>query len=318
MAGLNVCVGIDAGTDTSKLGYADSLGTRIIARLEEFDPLMLREESEIFFDEPVFYCIVAVNSGGRKEDIRKKVLSSGFTDTSIITSHEAMSLTLGDKDKVLVYDFGASRSEFVVFGGREVIESVIVPDVCGSEFDKVFAEYLADRRLMKAVDGSLVREARRIKHMLSENESMTWHGLEIMREEFGRLIHFSVKRAGHTAQRLLRVHKPGRFVLSGGCAKIPAVREVFADMGAELQEDIIAEGASLKARALGRESRKESGNAGNASGLRELRAGMIELEDRLTRRQKDRIYMLFRQAEGINDAGIIAILENMLREIRQA
>ena len=56
----------------------------------------------------------------------------------------------------------------------------------------------------------------------------------------------------------------------------------------------------------------------NAARLRELRAGMLELEERLTRRQKDRVYAMFRQAEGINDAGIIALMENMIREIRSA
>ncbi len=50
--------------------------------------------------------------------------------------------------------------------------------------------------------------------------------------------------------------------------------------------------------------------------LRELRAGMLELEDKLTRRQKDRVYSLFRQAEGINDAGIITLMEGLICDIK--
>ena len=54
MAGLNVCAGIDAGSSCSKLAYSDNLGTRILARSDGQDFMTLREEAEIFFDEPVF------------------------------------------------------------------------------------------------------------------------------------------------------------------------------------------------------------------------------------------------------------------------
>ena len=317
MAGLNVYA-LDAGTDTSKLGYSDSLSTRIIARLEGFDPVALREAAEIFCDEPVYSCVIAVNPGVRHDVIRSKALSSGFTEAAIITTHEAIITALNHNGKVLVYDFGASRSGLVVLEGQKVIESIAVPDVCGSSFDRIFAEYLADRRLMRSCDEAVIREARRIKHILSENESVMWHGLEILRTDFERLIHFSIKRAGHTVQRLLRVHKPERFILTGGCANIPIVRKIFADMKPEIQEDIIITGVSLSARNTGRTARRAVNHSDTASRLKELRAGMIELEDKLTRKQKDRIYMLFRQAEGINDAGIIAIMENLLREIRNS
>lgn len=314
MAGLNVCVGIDAGSSASKVGYSDNLSTRIIARLEGLDLLLLREEAEIFFDEPVFSCVVAVNSGVRHEDIRARAGACGFREVNIITAHEAMGLALSDE--ALVYDFGASRSELTVLDGDDVLESVIVPDVCGSVFDGVFVEYLAERIRVSASD-ALLREARRIKHVLSEEESIMWHGVEVFRTDFDRLIRFSVKRAVHTADRLIRVHRPERIILTGGCANIPMVREEFSGFGVE--PDIIAVGASLKARTVSKSvgSEKKSDAVDMSARLRELRANIIELEDRLTRGQKDRIYMLFRQAEGINDAGIIATMENMMQEIRQ-
>ena len=178
MAGLNVYA-IDAGTDTSKLGYSDNLSTRIIARLDGFDPLSLREEAEIFCDEPVFSCVAAVNPGTHHENIRAKILASGFTEAEIIPAHEALITALNYPGKVLVYDFGASGSRLVVLEGHEVLESVIIPDVCGSGFDKAFAEYLAERRLLRSVNEAVIREARRIKHVLSEDEVLKWHGLGI-------------------------------------------------------------------------------------------------------------------------------------------
>ncbi|MBQ9434289.1 MAG: hypothetical protein IJU26_08750 [Synergistaceae bacterium] len=45
---------------------------------------------------------------------------------------------------------------------------------------------------------------------------------------------------------------------------------------------------------------------------------MLAIEDRLTCRQKDRVYALFRQAEGIHDSGIISLMENLIREIKNA
>lgn len=311
MAGLNVCVGIDAGSSCSKLGYSDNLSTRIIARPEGFDLLRLREEAEIFFDDPVYSCVVASRDG----DIRAE--NSGFRDVNIITQHEAMCTALGKSGRVLVYDFGASRSELVVIDGHEVLDSVIIPDVCGSVFDGIFAEYLAERRLIDDVDDALLREARRIKHVLSQEENTMWHGHNIAREDFVRLVRFSIKRAGHTAGRLMRVHSPVRFVLTGGGAEIPAIQEIFAEFRPEIQRDIVVVGASLKAKETGKENKRSAmPKTDTSSRLRELRAGLIELEEKLTRPQKDRFYLLFRQAEGINDAGIIAIMENLIREIK--
>lgn len=307
---LSAYVGIDAGSSCSKLGYSDNLSTRVIARLDGFDATALREESEIFFDEPVYSCVIAANPG---VNLRASAELSGFRDIEIITSHEAIITALNYHGRALVYDFGASRSEFVVLNSHEVIECVNVPDVCGNNFDQVFADYLADRRL---TDNPDLREAKRIKHVLSTEENIMWHGINIFREDFTRLVRFSIKRAVHVADRLSRVHKPERFILSGGGVNIPEVINAFADMTPEIAPDLIVTGSSQIARTLSRDARKNTKPADTAPRLRELRAGIIELEERLTRAQKDRIYMLFRQAEGSNDAGLIAILQNMIYEIK--
>ncbi|MBR1657703.1 MAG: hypothetical protein IJ697_04470 [Synergistaceae bacterium] len=317
---LNASTGIDAGSVSSKLAYADNLGTRIIAEAEGFDVLRLREEAEIFFDEPVFSCVIAVSEGlgsRRVDALKNSAMTAGFREIELMTSGEAMSLGLGNGARTLVYDFGASGSNFAVIEGGEILERV-TGDVSGGMFDKIFAEYLCERRLLKKIDSHLLSEARRIKHILSESKSRLWHNVEIFREDFERLIYFPVKRSLLTFKRLKRVWKPERFVLTGGCVKIPLVQEFFE--GAEIIDGLIVKGAALKALELTRRNRHEILKAvtDNSSKIRELRAEILGIEEGLTRRQKDKLYIMFRQAENANDAGILAIIGNMIREIQNA
>ena len=314
---MNVCVGIDAGSSCSKLAYSDNLGTRIIAGSEGFDFLTLREEAEIFFDEPVFSCVIAINDetpSRQRENLRTKAVSSGFRDVEIIGGFEALSLGLGNEARTLVCDFGASSCRMTVIEGWEVLENAAV-DVGGDFLDTAFSEYLAERRLMKKPDDTILREAKRLKHILSENDSRLWNNMEILREDFTRLAYFPMLRASHTAKRLRRVWKPERFVLTGGGAKIPMVREIFST--AEIVDDVIVKGASLRALMLTKQEARKN-IADTVSRMRELRAEILRIEEGLTRSQKDRLYILFRQAEGMNDAGIITMMENLIREIRNA
>ena len=318
LSGLNICVGIDAGSSCSKLAYADNLGTRIIARCDGFDPLELREQAEIFFDEIILSCVIAIPDGlqsRRKDSMILQAEKSGFRDVHTITAQEAMCLGLGDDSRTLVCDFGASGFRAVIIEGGSVLDSAVIADVCGDEFDRSFAEYLRERRRMKKVDAELLREAKRIKHILSENDSRLWHNMTISREDFTRLAHFPVKRAYHTVSRLLRVWQPERFILTGGCAKIPAVREIFG--GAEVIDDVIVRGAAAKALSLTKQEVRKN-VTDTVARMREIRSEILKVEEKLTRSQKDRLYILFRQAEGINDAGIITLMENLIREIRNA
>ena len=316
-AGLNVCAGIDAGSECSKLAYSDNLGTRILARSEGLDFLTLREEAEIFFDEPLFSCIIAVKDDmplRQREAVRLKAVSAGFRDADIIGQFEAMILALNDESRILVCDFGASRCDFVVIDDNEVIDNDSC-DVGGIMFDKIFAEYLRELRTLKKVDDSLMSEAKRIKHILSNEESRLWHNATILRDDLERLIYFPVKRASHTLCRFMRVFRPERLILTGGCANIPLVREFFT--GAEIIDDIVAKGAALKGLAISKQEAKRN-IADNAARIRTLRGEILRIEDGLTRSQKDKLYILFRQAEGINDAGIITMMENLIREIKNA
>ena len=311
MDSLSVCAGLDAGSYESKAAYSDGLGTRIIARREGFDLRGLREECEAFCDEPVFSCVVAADSVVRAE-------GSGFTEIHELAQSEAAILGLGRDGKNVVYDLGASGCRMYVLDSRAVLESVKVDDVCGNMFDAEFAEYLAERYGVEKVD---LRDARRIKHELTGQEVTVWHECKIYRYELERIIHFPVKRTARVLQRLCRVYKPEGVILTGGSVKILEVWKVLAEVSGftpEYRGNLIVEGAAMRARELQKGSRQTRRKIDTGAKLRELRAGMLELEDKLTRRQKDRVYSLFRQAEGINDAGIISLMEGLLREIRNA
>lgn len=308
-----MCVGIDAGSYESKLAVSDGLGTRIIARVPGFELVSLREEAEAFCDEPVFSCVVAGSLRVRSE-------MSGFTDVHTITPDEAIALALGRESRNVVYDLGASGCRIYALEAHELRESAAIEDVCGGVFDEQLAGYLADRF---GLDNRPVSEARRIKHELTEQESTIWREVRIYRYEFERLIHFHVKRTARVLQRFCRVHKPECVILTGGSIKIPEVWKTLAEVcsaGPEYRGNVIAEGASLLARTIqkegDREARRHEVQAG--ASMRELRAAMLELEDKLTRRQKDRLYSLFKQAEGMNDSGITSMMESLLREIRDA
>lgn len=320
-AGSNVNVGIDAGSSASKLAYSDYLSTRVLARLEGFDVLALREEAEAFFDDMIFACVIAIPenfTSRQRDEVSVKAKFAGFRDVNIISAYEAMNWELASDEKILVYDFGASKSDIVVLEGDEILEDVNINDICGNKFDEIFAEYLRERKLL---DEPPLKEARRIKIILSENKSRIWHNIEILREDFERLIYFTVKRASHTAQRLMKVYKPARMILTGGCANIPIVRKIFADelnISPEVDLNVIVKGAAKKALALSKEALRRRESVNVAAGMKKIRGEFLALEDKLTRPQKDRLYLLFKQAEGINDAGIINLMEKLINEIREA
>lgn len=313
MADLSVCVGIDAGSCESKLAYSDGLGTRIIARLEGFDLTALREEAEAFCEEPVFSCVVSADSGVRAD-------GTGFTEVCGIPQSEAVILGLQREGRNIVCDLGESACRIYVVEEHEVIDREEISDFCGKSIDRDFEEYIADRFTLNPKDLNISAETRRIKHALTENYFAVWREVKIFRDELERLIHFPAKRTTRVIQRLCRVHKPEGLILTGGSVKIPEVRRVIAEvlgMTPEYRENLIAEGAAAKAREIQKVSaRKLTDKPDTAARLRELRADVLAIEDKLTRRQKDRVYSLFRQAEGINDAGIITLMEGLIRDIK--
>ncbi len=217
---------------------------------------------------------------------------------------------------------GASACRIYALDEREVIDRENITDFCGKSIDRDFEEYIAERFRFAAKDPNISADTRRIKHSLTENDSAVWREVRVFRYELERLIHFPAKRAARVLQRFVRVHKPEGLILTGGSMKIPEVWRVFgevAGMTPEYRGNLIVEGAAAKAREIQKDSvRKMTDSFDTAARLRDLRADVLAIEDRLTRRQKDRVYALFRQAEGIHDDGVIALMENLIREIQEA
>lgn len=320
MTDLNVNVGIDAGSHTSKIAYDD----KKIAGLEGFDLLKLREESEVFFDEPVFSCVIALPDAftrKQRDDIIFDAKKSGFKKIDVITSHEAIINALRENGRVLVYDFGASKSDIIIFDGdKKILDNEIFNDISGNEFDNVFAQWLSERFTLNLIDEKILRgHAGKIKINLSLNDFVIWRDVYITRDDFERLIRFTVKRALHTVERFITCYRPRKFIMTGGCSEIPLVKKIFDGLNIETEfnADLIAQGAAVKARSLSKENRSTD-KSGTASKIRELRGELMELEDLLTRKQKDRLYFLFKKAEGIltNDPALITLMENLIKEVR--
>ena len=300
-----------------------SISKRLIETRKERDLTLddaAKLEAEGFFDEPVFSCVAAVPENFtrvQRDNLRVRAKASGFDNIEIIPEHEAIILALGGKGRTLVYDLGASACRMFMLDGSELAESVIIEDVCGREFDQRLRDYLIERFSVESIDaGDVVR----IRNALSAESMTTWRETRILREELERLIHFAVKRTARVLARMERVHRPEKIILTGGCVKIPCVWTTLAgtlSITPEYRGNLVAEGAAFRAKALQKGTR-QSKKADNSARIRELRADIIGLEEKLTRRQKDRVYAMFRQAEGINDSGVIALMESMIRDIRNA
>lgn len=319
---LNASAGIDPGSHSSKIACSDSNGEKIIDTLKNFNLIELREAAEIFFDEPVFSCVVAMPSGytnRQRDEIIFLGRKAGFKNLNVISSNEAINLVLEASSSSLVYDFGASRSEIKIFEAGKILADEIISDVSGNEFDKIFAAWLSERFNLNLIAPQVLLEhAEKIKITLSSEPSVSWRGVEIFREDFERLIFFMIKRALHTVERMAKIFRPENFIITGGCSEIPAVKKIFCEkFNFEFIEGLIAKGAALEARRLSKDNKPHERQEAAAK-IRELRAKIIALEDFLTRPQKDRLYFLFRQAEGINDPNIIILMENLVREIQEA
>lgn len=319
MTGLNVNAGIDAGSHTSKLTHDD----KIIAYLEGFDLLKLREAAEVFFDEPVFSCVIALPDDftrKQRDDIAFDAKKAGFKNVNLITAHEAMSKAVNN-NRVLVYDFGASKSDIIIFDeNKKILDNEIIHDISGNNFDKIFAEWLSDRFTLDLIDEKiLLKHAEKIKINLSLNDFVVWREINISREDFERLIYFTVKRAFHVIERFITCYKPDKFIMTGGCCEIPLVKNIFNGFNAEFNNNLIAWGAAVQAHLLSKDN-KHPDKFNNAEKFKELRIKLMEMEEFLTRQQKDRLYFIFKKAEGIltGDPTMINLLENMLKEISRA
>ena len=319
-ANLNVSVGLDVGSHTSKLAGGD----KVIDAMPGIDLLNLREEAEIYFDEPIFSCVIAVPNSLTKTGHEKLIFDarkSGFKNIEIISSHEAILNNFENKnEKILIYDLGASKSEITFFNEEKIIDTEIISDICGNEFDKIFASWLSERFTLNLINKKdLLAQTEKFKRELSFNEKISWRDVDIFREDFERLIYFSIKRASHTVERFINCYAPKKFIMTGGCVEIPVVKKIFADLfhKVEFNKNLVVLGAAKKANSLSG-AKERAKRLDNVAKLKEIRGEIITLEDLLTRKQTDRLYALFRQIEATATGvpALIKLLENLINEIK--
>ena len=315
----SVSVGIDIGSHTSKIAAEE----KIIAALPSGDLLKLREEAEIYFDEPVFSCVIAVPdsfTSREKEALTFDAKKSGFKHTEIISSCEAVFNFLDDDKKILILDLSASKSEFIFADNRKIIESEIASDVCGNEFDKNFSVWLRERFSLDLInENDLLNEAENFKRELSVKDKIIYRDVEISREDFEKLIYFSLKKISHAAERFLSCYSPERFILTGGGCEIPAAQKIFAEIFSklEIKPNLIALGAAKTAASMS-STQQHAKRLDNSTKIKEIRSEIMTIEDLLTRKQKDRLYGLFRQIEtqAMKNAALIKLLENLINDIK--
>ena len=315
-------VGIDIGSHTSKIAGDE----KIIAALPSGDLLKLREEAEIYFDEPVFSCVIAVPDSfinREKETLSFDAKKSGFKHIELNSHYEAVLNFLdenADDKKILILDLGASKSEFIFIDGRKIIESEAVNDVCGNEFDKIFASWLRERFSLDLInEKDLLTQAENFKRELSLKDKIIYRDVEISREDFERLIYFSLKKISHAAERFLSCYSPERFILIGGGSEIPAAKKIFAEIfpNLEIKPNLIVQGAAKTAASMF-STRERDKRFDNSAKIKEFRNEIMTIEDLLTRKQKDRLYGFFRQieAQAMNNTALIKLLENLINDIK--
>ena len=313
----NFSIGIDSGTYKLKAAYFDGSITKLISEAQDFNTL--REECEIIFDDFVTSCVIAIPDEYNKkqrDEISFKVKSSGFENVSIINSTEAIIPAVNFNGTALIFDLGKVRGYATVINNNSIIERLILNDLSGDYFDKIFSEWLAERFLIDLIDENILKAAEKLKISFSENEFDFFRNKKILREDFIRLIRFQVRKIMRILKRLKDQYKPQKIIFTGSSCKIPFIKEtaeIILNSEISFIDSLTAKGAALKANSLTfNESRKEDLNLK----LKKLRYDLISIEEFLNRTQKDRIYSFFNKAE-TGGFEIISILENLISEIKK-
>lgn len=313
-----ISIGIDYGNFKLKAAFLNNKKIHII---ESDNFLALREECEIFFDDFVNSCVMALpeNYSKRyKDEIAFKAKTSGFENVNLITSIDAVILGIDFEGCVLVLDVGKTHSEALVINHKKLIEKINF-DINGDFFNRIFSEWLSARFLIEIIDENLLIESENLKISLSNSDFTEFRGVKITRDDFERLIRFHVRKIMHTLKRLESQYNPEKIIFTGNSCKIPLILNTASIMlkkSPEFIENLIANGTAVKNNSLFKnESLKNDANYDFRNKIRNLRHDLISIEEILTRSQKDRLYNLFTNAESENYE-IINILENLMFELK--
>ena len=313
-----ISIGIDAGNFKLKAAF---LNNKKIQVIESDNFLELREECEIFFDDFVTSCVIALPENYSKrynDEIAFKAKTSGFENVNLITSIDAVILSVNSEGCVLVLDVGKTHSEALVINHNKLQEKINF-EINGDFFNRIFSEWLSARLLIEIIDENFLIESENLKISLSKSDFTEFRGVKIKRDDFERLIRFHVRKIMHTLKRLESQYNPEKIIFTGNSCKIPLILNTASIMlkkSPEYIENLIAKGTAIKNNSLFKnESVKNDANSEIRNKIRNLRHDLISIEEILTRSQKDRLYNLFTNAESGNYE-IINILENLMLELK--
>lgn len=251
---MKIRLGIDIGACGARCAAADGgrvqvVQHRDVAQLSRAETLkILREDAEAQFGvfiEDCSLCVPAFFGSPERREAENAARGAGFTeDVSIIDEPVAAAIASGcaDGEKILVLDWGANADVSVVENLR-TLETVRVEKAGGRDFTEALADWLVSRVGAGAdMKAQFLSEAEQIKIALSSCESYEWIK-KIERSDLDRLIRFHIKRVAHCVEDLRERHKTEKFVLLGGCAKIPLIRETF-NSTVPANENFLATGAA--------------------------------------------------------------------------
>ena len=303
-------IAIDYGTENLRAGFFDGHEFKFITSGKNL--LEIREGSEIFFNEFINSCVIAVPnkfSDEKINNIKSTAHESGFDNVEFITQSQAKIKFVNSNKTFLILDTGYLNSELEIISNGAVEKNVILKNFSGNNFDNIFAKYLT-LRLSHDISKN---EASALKHDLTENEIISLSRRKILREDFERLIRFEILDVINFLNSNTRIYEPEKIFISGGLINIPIVRNLlYRDLKIkpEFINNIILNGASMLAGVHDKNNDAETK-------LKFLENDFMLVQDLLTPSQNDRLYKIFTLAKDLKDAANLNALEELLSGIKK-
>ena len=303
-------IAIDYGSEYLRAGIFDGR-YRLIASGKNL--LEIREGSEIFFNDFVSSCLIAVQKNYTPEKlnaIKNNANEAGFDYVDFITDTQAKISALDENiNSALILDMGASKTELEIISQSQSEKISELKNFNGNYFNKIFSEFLSTRLLhnIKAI------EADGIKKDLTDKEILIIGGKKIYRYDFERLIRFHIFDAVNFINAMIRIYEPEKFFITGGLANIPIVKNIIERdtiMKPEFTSDLILKGASILAVLNDKKN-------DNKARLKALQENFKAVRNFLTPSQNDRVNRFFNQALNLKGNANINALENLLNELKK-
>ncbi len=303
-------IAIDYGTKNLRAGFFDGHEIKFITSGKTL--LEIREGSEIFFNEFVNSCVIAVPdeySAEKLNAIKSTANEAGFENVKFITKTQAKIKFVNSNKTFLILDAGYLNSELEIISNSAVEKNLTLKNFSGNKFDNIFAKYLS-LRLSNEINDN---EAGALKRDLSEREIIKLNGRKVLREDFERLIRFEIFDVINFLNSNIRIYEPEKIFITGGLINIPIVKNLLYSelkIKPEFINNIILNGTSLLAGVHDKNNNAEAR-------LKALEKDFMLIQELLTPSQNDRLYKIFTLAKDLKDAANLHALEELLNGIKR-